>query len=420
MIRFYNGKVLTLKNNMEITNDEVWVDGNKIVFIGKGCNKKADREIDLSGNLLMPSFKNAHTHSAMTFARSLADDLPLQPWLFDIIFPMEAKLTSDDIYTLSRLAFLEYLSSGVTACFDMYYFPEAMVKASVDAGFRTVMTCGLNNFKESLETLEEYYNKFNNYNELISYKLGFHAEYTTSKELMAGIADLAEKYKAPVFMHASETENEVKECIERYGKTPTALFDELGLWNYGGGAYHSVWVDDNDIEIYKKRDVYAVINAGSNSKLASGIAPVTKMMKKGIPLAIGTDGPSSNNALDMFREMFLIAATQKLNDNDASSCDANEILKMATVGSAKCMGLDNCDIIEEGKIADLIVIDLKRPNMQPINNVTKNIVYSGSKENIKLTMVNGKILYENGVFVDTDIEKIYAEAQRVTDRIKNS
>lgn len=345
---------------------------------------------------------------------------PLQPWLFDIIFPMEAKLTSDDIYTLSRLAFLEYLSSGITACFDMYYFPEAMAKASVDAGFRTVMTCGLNNFKESLETLEEYYNKFNNYNELISYKLGFHAEYTTSKELMAGIANLAEKYKAPVFMHASETENEVKECIERYGKTPTALFDEFGLWNYGGGAYHSVWVDDNDIEIYKKRDVYAVINAGSNSKLASGIAPVTKMMKKGIPLAIGTDGPSSNNALDMFREMFLIAATQKLNDNDASSCDANEILKMATIGSAKCMGLDNCDIIEEGKIADLIVIDLKRPNMQPINNVTKNIVYSGSKENIKLTMVNGKILYENGVFVDTDIEKIYAEAQRITDRIKNS
>lgn len=419
MIRFYNGRILSLKNKMEITDDEVWIDGNKIVFVGKNYDKKADREIDLNGNLLMPSFKNAHTHSAMTFARSLADDLPLQPWLFDMIFPMEAKLTEDDIYKLSRLAFLEYLSSGITACFDMYYFPEAMAKASVDAGFRTVMTCGLNSFKESPELLEEYYNKFNNYHELISYKLGFHAEYTTSKELMSAVAKLSEKYKAPVYMHSSETENEVNECIERYGKTPTALFDELGLFNYGGGAYHSVWVSDSDLEIYKKRSVYAVINAGSNSKLASGIAPVTKMQKMNISLAIGTDGPSSNNALDMFREMFLIAATQKLNDKSASSCDANEILKMATVDSAKCMGLDECDIIDEGKIADLIVIDLKRPNMQPINNITKNLVYSGSKENVKLTMIDGKILYENGKFIGTDVDKIYADAQKVTDRIKN-
>ncbi len=418
MIRFYNGKILSLKNGTEITDDEVWVDGSKIVFVGKNCDKKADREINLNGNLLMPSFKNAHTHSAMTFARSLADDLPLQPWLYDMIFPMEAKLTGEDIYHLSKLAFLEYLTSGVSACFDMYYFPEDMARASVDFGFRTVMTCGLNNFKESIEKLEEYYNKFNNYNELISYQLGFHAEYTTSRELLEGISALAQKYKAPVFTHSSETESEVAECIERYGKTPTALFEELGLFNYGGGAYHSVWVNDNDLEIYKKYGVYAVINAGSNSKLASGIAPVSKMIEKGIPLAIGTDGPSSNNALDMFREMYLIAATQKLKDKNAASTDANKILEMATVGSAKCMGLDNCDIIDKGKTADLIVLNLNRPNMHPINNITKNIVYSGSKENVKLTMINGKILYENGEFVGIDTDEIYRNAQKITDRIK--
>lgn len=418
MIRFYNGKILSLKNGTEITDDEVWVDGSKIVFVGKNCDKKADREINLNGNLLMPSFKNAHTHSAMTFARSLADDLPLQPWLYDMIFPMEAKLTGEDIYHLSKLAFLEYLTSGVSACFDMYYFPEDMARASVDFGFRTVMTCGLNNFKESIEKLEEYYNKFNNYNELISYQLGFHAEYTTSRELLEGISALAQKYKAPVFTHSSETESEVAECIERYGKTPTALFEELGLFNYGGGAYHSVWVNDNDLEIYKKYGVYAVINAGSNSKLASGIAPVSKMIEKGIPLAIGTDGPSSNNALDMFREMYLISATQKLKDKNAASTDANKILEMATVGSAKCMGLDNCDIIDKGKTADLIVLDLNRPNMHPINNITKNIVYSGSKENVKLTMINGKILYENGEFVGIDTDEIYRNAQKTTDRIK--
>lgn len=415
MIKFTNG--LVLNKDFEIESTDVYVDGNKIVKIGES-DIKADRIYDLNGNLLMPSFKNAHTHSAMTFGRSFADDLPLSSWLNDKIFPLEAKLNGDDIYKLSKLAFLEYLTSGITACFDMYYFPENMAKASVDFGFRTVMCSAVNNFKESVEKLEEYYNKYNNYDELVSYKLGFHAEYTTSKEIMQGISQLAEKYSAPVFMHSSETKSEVEGCIERYGKSPTTLFDELGLFNYGGGAYHSVWVDDNDLEIYKKRGVWAVINAGSNCKLASGIAPVSKMMDLGINLAVGTDGPASNNALDMFREMYLIAATQKINDCDAASTDANAILKAATIGSAHCMGLDECDVIDEGKTADLIVIDMHRPNMQPINNITKNIVYSGSKENVKMTMINGKILYENGEFINTDIEKIYSEAQAVIDRIK--
>lgn len=415
MIKFTNG--LVLNKDFEIESTDVYVDGGKIVKIGESTIK-ADRIYDLNGNLLMPSFKNAHTHSAMTFGRSFADDLPLSSWLNDKIFPLEAKLNGDDIYKLSKLAFLEYLTSGITACFDMYYFPENMAKASVDFGFRTVMCGAVNNFKESVEKLEEYYNKYNNYDDLVSYKLGFHAEYTTSKNIMQGISQLAEKYSAPVFMHSSETKSEVEGCIERYGKSPTALFDELGLFNYGGGAYHSVWVDDSDLEIYKKRGVWAVINAGSNCKLASGIAPVSKMMDIGINLAIGTDGPASNNALDMFREMYLIAATQKINDCDAASTDANAILKAATIGSAHCMGLDECDVIDEGKAADLIVIDMHRPNMQPINNITKNIVYSGSKENVKMTMINGKILYENGEFINMDIERIYSEAQAVIDKIK--
>lgn len=418
MIRFYNGRLLSFKNGFEITDDEVWTNGSEIIFVGKNHDKKADREIDLNGNLLMPAFKNAHTHSAMTFARSLADDLPLQPWLYDMIFPMEAKLNESDIYTLSRLAFLEYLSSGISACFDMYYFPEAMAKASVDAGFRTVMCGAVNNFKESVSLLDEYYQKYNSYDELISYRLGFHAEYTTSKELMNGIALLAEKHEAPVFTHSSETKSEVEGCLERYGKTPTELFEELGLFNYGGGGFHSVWMSENDLEIYKKHGIWAVINAGSNSKLASGIAPLEKMQKAGINTAIGTDGPSSNNALDMFREMYLAAVTQKLKTSDAAACDAAELLKSATVGGAHCMGLYNCDIIDTGKKADLTVIDLHRPNMQPINNIIKNIVYSGSKENVKLTMINGKILYENGEFIGTDIEKIYYEAQKITDRLK--
>lgn len=422
MIRFYNAKVLSLKNGFEITDDEVWVDANEICYVGKGKSTDGitfEREIDLDGNLLMPSFKNAHTHSAMTFGRSFSDDMALDSWLYDKIFPLEALLCGDDIYKLSKIAFLEYLTSGTSACFDMYYFPEDMAKASIDIGFRTVMCGAVNDFKENVPLLEEYYNKYNNYNELISYKLGFHAEYTTDKSIMKDISKLAEKYQAPVFMHSSETANETMNCIHRYNKTPTELFDKLGLFNYGGGAFHSVWVNEDDLEIYKKRSVYAVINSGSNCKLASGVAPVSLMLEKGIKLAIGTDGPSSNNALDIFREMYMTCVLQKIKNKDASSCDANEILRASTIGSAKCMGLDDCDIIDTGKKADLTVIDLKRPNMQPIHNITKNLVYSGSKENVKLTMINGKILYENGEFIGIDTEKIYKEAQTVVDRLKS-
>ncbi len=406
MIRFFNGRVLKLKGSFEITDEEVWTDGNKIVYIGKeraDDNTEFEREIDLQGNLLMPSFKNAHTHSAMTFARSYSDDMPMHEWLYDKIVQLEDKLTADDIYKLSKIAFLEYLSSGISACFDMYYFPEAIAKASIEMGMRTVLCGAVNNFKESVELLEEYYSKYNNYHELISYQLGFHAEYTTDKSLMKKISKLAKKYEAPVFMHSSETMEETQACINTYSKTPTELFDKLGLFNFGGGAFHSVWVDDNDLNIYKKRGVWAVINTGSNSKLASGVAPVEHMSDMGINLALGTDGPSSNNALDMFREMYMTCVLQKIKNKNAAAMDANKVLEMATVGSARCMGLNDCDCIENGKKADLIVIDLKRPNMQPILNITKNLVYSGSKENVKLTMVNGKIIYENGAFINCDI-----------------
>lgn len=415
MIKFTNG--LVLDKNFNITKNDVYVDGDSIVAIGN-YDKTADTVYDLNGNLLMPSFKNAHTHSAMTFGRSFADDLPLQPWLYDKIFPLEAKLTPQDIYDLSMLAFLEYLTSGTSACFDMYYFPEMMAKASVDFGFRTIMTSGLNNFKESVNAVEDYYNKFNNYDSLVSYKLGFHAEYTTDKELIKGIAKLAEKYQAPVFTHASETKSEVEDCIKRNGMSPTKYLNSLGIFNYGGGAYHSVWIDDEDIEIYKEKGIWAVINACSNAKLASGITPVSKLLKNSINVAVGTDGASSNNALDMFREMYTICATQKLNDKDAASTDANDILKASTVGSAKCMGLTDCDVIDVDKKADLIVIDMHRPSMQPINNITKNLVYSGGKDIVKMTMINGKILYDNGEFKNIDIEKIYANAQAVIDRIR--
>lgn len=421
-IRFINARILTMKDGDEIFEGELWTDGNKISYVGpkKESSDNFDRVIDLNGNVIMPGFKNAHTHSSMTFLRSYADDLTLHDWLYNAVFPMEEKIDGDDMYHLAKVAIAEYLTSGITANFDMYFFPERVGEASIDCGFRTVLLGSVNNFKESVQKLEKYYHLLNNKSELLTYRIGFHAEYTTDREILVELSKLANSLKTPIYTHSSETENEVKGCIERHGVTPTVLFDQLGLYNYGGGAFHCVYMSDEDLEIFKKRGLYAVTCPGSNVKLASGIAPLCKMQEYGINIAMGTDGPASNNCLDMFREMHLTTALQKIATGDAAAMDAYSVLKMATVNGAHAMGLFDADVLDVGKLADLCVINLHRPNMQPINNIAKNIVYSGSKENVYLTMVNGKILYENGeFFIGEDIEKIYQKANEITSRVKN-
>lgn len=429
--RFYNAKILTMKDKnrtktFDIVEGELWVEGNYITYIGQSKEEKTlsfDQEINVEGNLLMPGFKNSHTHSAMTFLRSYADDLPLQDWLNKLIFPMEAKLTKEDIYHLSKLAILEYLTSGITANLDMYFHPEDVAQASIDMGFRTVMSGGVNNFTGSIEEnlvfLEECYNKFNSKHELIKYHLGFHAEYTCSNELLLEISKLAKDKKAPVYTHNSETCLEVEECIKRYGMTPTAYLNSLGMFQYGGGGYHCVHMTKEDLEIIKKNNLSVVTNPGSNLKLASGIAPIKKMLDMDINIGIGTDGPASNNALDMFREMFLTTALQKVKEKDAAAVDGESVLYMATVGGSMAMGLPETDCLEVGKLADLIMIDLNQPNMQPINHITNNIVYSGSKQNVKLTMVNGKVLYRDHKFyVGEEVEDIYKKANEIIEEKK--
>ena len=267
--------------------------------------------------------------------------------------------------------------------------------------------------------MEENYHIVNEMSELTSFIVGFHAEYTTSMELMEGVAKLAQKLKSPVFLHNSETKSEVEECIGRWNKTPTQLTEDLGMYAYGGGGYHCVWMADADFEIFKKRGLTAVTNPASNLKLASGIAPISRYLKEGISVAIGTDGPASNNCLDMFREMFLTTALAKVKDMDAAAVPANEVLYMATTAGARAMGLSDCDDLAVGKKADLVMIDLMQPNMQPENNLVKNLVYSGSKQNVAMTMVNGRILYENGAFdIGFDPKEIYAKANAIIGRMK--
>lgn len=399
---------------------EVHVEGNRIVYVGpeREQEKKFDREIDCERNLLMPGFKNAHTHSAMTFLRSFADDLPLQEWLYHRIFPMEAKLQKGDIEAFARVGILEYLSSGITSNFDMYVDNFAHARASVDMGFRTVFCGEMNDFTGSLERTREEYEKLNEMNPLVSFRLGVHAEYTTGRKLLEGMADLAHEYKEPVYLHLSETEKEVRECKERYGLSPVQFLDSIGMFDYGGGGFHGVWMSEKDMEICAEKNVSIVTNPCSNAKLASGIADLIGLQEHGVNLAIGTDGPASNNALDMFREMYLAAVLQKLKRRDASAMDAGEVLRMATVGGSRAMGLSDCKTVAEGQLADLVLLDLHRPNMQPENNLVKNLVYSGSKENVKMTMVDGKILYEDGVFfVGEDPEELYRKANEIMRRV---
>lgn len=422
-IRLFNGKVLGLMDGVEVFEGEVWVEGERIVYCGKGDEVpegvEFDREIDLKGNLVLPGFKDAHTHSAMTFLRSFADDLPLSDWLQKQVFPMEAKLTEDDIYTLSKLGIMEYLTSGITANFDMYVNSDAIAQASVDLGFRTVIVSGLNNFVHSLNGLEDCFNKYNHFHPLISYRLGFHAEYTTNETLLRGVAELAHKYQAPVFTHNSETLSEVRDCKSRTGMTPTTYLDSLGMFDYGGGGYHCVYFDENDIRIFKEKNMSVITNPASNLKLASGIAPIKRYLDEGINVAIGTDGPASNNCLDMFREMFLVTGLAKVREMDASVVDASHVLLAATKGGAKAMGLQESMDLSVGSYADLTVINLHKPNMQPENNLVKNLVYSGSKDNVLLTMVNGKILYENGeFFLKEDVDEIYEKCNHIITRIK--
>lgn len=421
-IRFYNCRILTMQDGKDIISGELHVSDGIISYVGSEVregNETWDRQIDCHNNLLMPGFKNAHTHSAMTFLRSYADDLPLQEWLYNKVFPLEAKLTKDDQIKLAKLGMLEYISSGITSNFDMYLDNTCHATASKALGFRTVLCGSMNDFGGTVEETEEEFYRLNEFSSLVSAKIGFHAEYTTSGETLKKLAKMANRIKQPVYTHIAETKKEVDECYERYNVSPFEFLDSIGMFEYGGGGFHGVWMSEKDREICKEKGISIVSNPSSNLKLASGIADLCSLLEQNINVALGTDGPASNNALDMFREMYLASVLQKVTKKDASAMDADAVLRMATVGGAKAMGLENCDVLAEGKCADLIMIDMHRPNMQPENNITKNLVYSGSKENVKMTMIDGKIVYEDGRFlVDDDVEQIYREANQIINRMK--
>ena len=414
---FKNARILKMTDE-NIIIGHLLVKDDRIAYIGETLpsDKDIDEVIECNGNVIMPGFKNAHTHSAMSFLRSKTDDHTLQDWLFNVVLPREALLQPGDVYELAKVSFLEYLTSGITACFDMYYSPLESAKAAEEMGMRITL-CGT--YNKNFDFVKQLYREFNEKDGLVRYCLSVHAEYTLGEGELEHIAEACHELHAPFFAHISETEKEVKECIAKRGMTPVAYFEKMGAFDYGGGGYHCNWFTDEDIEIFKRHNCTVVTCPGSNTKLASGIAPLYKYKEAGLNIAIGTDGPASNNCLDFFKEMTLVTGLQKLITKDPTAFPAYEVLKMATVNGAIAMGMQDADILEVGKKADIIEIDLHRPNMQPLNNIVNNIVYSGSKDNIKMTMINGKILYLDREFkINESVDEIYRKCQEVTDRIE--
>ena len=417
-ILFKNARILTMADERIIEGHLVVTD-NRISYIGNNVpSGMFDQVIDCEGNLLMPGFKNAHTHSAMTFLRSKADDSSLHDWLFKEIFPRENNLHDGCVKELAKVAILEYLTSGITAVLDQYFFPQEFIDTCNEFGFRSV---SLGMYDKSTRPVDavlklvEDNNKDNSLNKVV---IGMHSEYTGTQEMFDNTKVLLDKTGSPFYTHLSETISEVGDCKNRRKITPMEFFDSLHFFDNGGAIFHGVYLSDHDIERIKNHDVVVVSNPSSNMKLASGIAEIKKLLNKGVTVALGTDGPASNNALDMFREMYLVTGLQKIKNMDPVSIPAYEVIKMATVNGAKAMGLSEADTLEVGKLADLIMIDLSRPSMQPINNIINNLVYAGGKDCVKLTMINGKVLYRDGqFFVGEDIKEIYKKVQSLTEEL---
>lgn len=407
--------ILTLCDGDRTFKSDLLVLDDRIKLIQKNIKVTSDidRVIDCTNKLLMPSFKNAHGHSAMNFARNIADNLPLESWLNEIIFPMERYFDEhpEVLYDLVKMGIVEYLESGITAVFEMYQYPKYYEKVFSDVGFRANILLMAD---EWMDNPNFDYSLFNAKNEFVNYKFGIHAIFTQSEERLLKASEIVKKYKIPFYLHLAETKDEVNYCLTHFGLTPVKYLDSLGLLNYGGGFFHSIYISDEEMDIIKKHNIDVISCPSSNAKLIDGVCPIAKYLAKNIRVSLGSDSVASNNSLDMFKEMYLGSVLQKLKENDPKAGEPLEILKMATSHPARLMGLENADVIEENKKADLILIDLNRPAMIQSGSIANALVYSGSKDLIYLTMINGKILYENKKFyLDEDVNALFSRVKKI-------
>ena len=382
----------------------------------------ADKTIFGNGKMLIPGLINAHTHSTMSILRNCADDLLFDDWLFGRILPLEDKFIEDDYYWGTSLAIMEMLRTGTTSFIDMYFYLDVLVRAIDDSGIRAVLSRGLidpGDIKAGEERLAEALDAHDRHkgHERVSFMLAPHAPYTCSDEFQRIIAQEAKRLNLPIHTHISEGLVEQATIKEQYGCTPVELMDRNGLIHDQTVAAHCVHLSDSDIETLAKSGATVVTNPVSNLKLANGVAPVPKMLKAGINIALGTDGAASNNTLNMFRELTMLSIIHKGINHDALAVTAQEGFAIATKGGAKAMGREDIGEIKPGNIADLVILGLDYPNMQPVNNPLSALAYSTNGSEVETVMVDGKILMENKEFLTIDSDRVYHEVSKICERI---
>ena len=409
----------------------VGVQADRITYIGSEIPDDADafgERYDGKDRVLMPGFFNAHGHSSMTLLRGYGENLSLQDWLFNRIFPFEAKLYNKAVYWSTLLSMAESLRFGIVSTSDMYYFLDAMVRAYSVAKTKGNISRAVANadgvtgpaVKEIISIKEArdsilMYDGFEDGR--IKIDASIHAEYTNNEDSMRAMAELAEEFDVRMHIHLSETEKETKDCIEKYGKTPTELMAELGVLDRPTTAAHCVWINDGDRDILKAKGVSVASNPISNCKLASGMCDVPALYRKGINVAIGTDSVSSNNSLNYIEEMKAFALTGKVVSGDPSAMTPEEVLFSATRAGALAQGRDDSGLLKEGFKADLIVLDVSEANMSPAYDMANNIIYSADGKDVCLTMIDGRVCYRDGEYTDIDIEETKAESEAARKKI---
>lgn len=421
-----NANILTMTRDNETIIGDIAIEGNIIKHIGEVPSEfKADNIIDAKDKLAMPGLVNAHTHVTMSLFRNYADDLPFWPWLTEKIWPVEEKLVPKHAYWGTLLSIAEMIRSGVTCFADMYFFMDETAKAVSQTGIRASLSRGLvGNEKEGLEKIEgnvKLYHDWNGKaNGRINVMLGPHAPYTCSPEYLKEVIKAAKELNAGIHIHLSESEKEIEDSIKAYGKTPIEHVNDLGLFDCHTLAAHCVYLTDRDIEILKEKNVNVANNPGSNLKLGNGFAQVDKMIKEGINVALGTDGSSSNNNLNMFEEMNLAALINKGINKDPVSVSAYTAMKMGTINGAKALGLDDqIGTLEVGKKADLILIDLEQPHFYPKYNLISALAYSAQASDVDTVIVDGKVLMENREFKTLDIKEVQRMATECANELIN-
>lgn len=431
----HNGTLVTVNEHFDIIpNGLLCVKGDKLERIGTLDTNQAPpaaaETIDANDGFIMPGLVNSHTHLPMTLFRGLADDLPLDKWLNETIFPAEgAHLQPENVRWGTLLGCAEMLLSGTTTCCDGYFLEDQVAAAVATSGMRAVLGQGVIDFpapgvpdpKKNLKIPRAFVTKWQHASALITPSVFCHSAYTCSGQTLKKAEALCKDAGLRFQIHAAETQNECRQIQQKYNTTPIAYLDRLGILDKNTLLVHCVWLTDADVELIAARKASISHNPESNAKLGAGIAPVPKLLKAGITLGLGTDGCASNNNLDLFQEMDMAAKIHKAQTYDPTTMDARAVVEMATIGSARSIGLDHhIGSLEVGKQADVIIIDSRRLHLTPMYHPASHIVYTAKSSDVHDVVVAGRVLVRNRHILSLDVERIMSKVNEIAGQIKSS